>query len=331
MCGAVPRAVASWVSLGIFACTLAAAQAAPLAGDADGDGRVGVLDAVAALRVAAGLQPATSAAMEAADLDLDGRLGVTDVLRLLRALTRTDSSGVPRVTYLVNEALAKELATGAAAVRESTYPPVEDPFQGWRRAPYDLHRLLAVFPHLRMRPGYKLAGYQFRASLGANGFPLVIPQDQELPEPPEGLVMQWTEGGQATLHVPEGALPDWARQDVETFLEGDGTPISYYEASLFAREVRELGAWWHGILWSTHEVLLSAAQLPDLPWEWSQPQPEEWLPTVERVEEDAVVLFHSYTGYLQNQALRHRDHFGPGYQRRTETLPLADGGPGYIF
>jgi len=38
-------------------------------------------------------------------------------------------------------------------------------------------------------------------------------------------------------------------------IEGDGSPESYIQASLLARELREFGVRWHGCDWSTQEIL----------------------------------------------------------------------------
>jgi len=53
-------------------------------GDLTGDGKVQVVDATRALRIALKIEPATEAQLAAADVDRDGGVTVRDVTRILR-------------------------------------------------------------------------------------------------------------------------------------------------------------------------------------------------------------------------------------------------------
>ena len=69
-CGEVPPAAAG------------PAQGPALIGDLDGDGRPGVADAIAILRIVVGLQPSTATA----DATCDGAVSVADAIALLRCV-----------------------------------------------------------------------------------------------------------------------------------------------------------------------------------------------------------------------------------------------------
>lgn len=47
-------------------------------------------------------------------------------------------------------------------------------------------------------------------------------------------------------------------------IDGDGSLRSYIQASILRRELEELGAWWHGLEWSTHTLPDNGAA-PDAP------------------------------------------------------------------
>lgn len=62
----------------------------PVTGDADGDRRLSLSDAVLALRMIIGLSPSPAHQAVAADIDLDGRLTLEDPIRILRTVLRLD-------------------------------------------------------------------------------------------------------------------------------------------------------------------------------------------------------------------------------------------------
>ena len=205
--------------------------------------------------------------------------------------------------------------------------------QGWSIASYDPTQLLAAFSCLRLRDGYRLAAYRFREGGNGNGFVFAIPEDRKLPEPPEsGFGLGWSSSGSALFTCAEDSLPDWVRADVGHLLEGDDSPLSYFEASILLRELRELGAKWHGCSWSTHELVTSGRQKLWQRWKWLSKKPEDWRPEVTRDRMDRWrVTFYSYSGLVQERILRHRDTFQDGYQFHSEEAEIAIGKRGYIF
>ena len=167
-----------------------------------------------------------------------------------------------------------------------------------RRAPYDPAGLFQCYPSLKLRKGYCLDSYYMTGSAGIEqGFVFVLPEGRQLPQPDEGeqdlkLMVYLTTGS-----VDRGnPLPPWARYDVEAFLEGDGTPSSFYLASMFARDIRRLCASWHCL----YDGIEQAAPSTDEPAKegltsWYESPPDSWLPVVWKDEEQLWnVSFYSY-------------------------------------
>lgn len=203
---------------------------------------------------------------------------------------------------------------------------------GWSLATFDPNLLFDAFPLLQLRDGFHLAAYQYCEGGNGNGFAFAIPARRWLPDPPEG-GFNFEGSSAAPIFCSTGAmLPEWVHADVENFLEGDGSPLSYFQASIFMRELREMGAYWHGCSWSTHEVLTSAAQISKQHWNWKKHKPREWRPVV-RQEACGFrqVVFYSHTGLGQEQIVIHRDTFTEGYRFSAEEEIIALGEGGYVF
>jgi hypothetical protein len=202
----------------------------------------------------------------------------------------------------------------------------------WRCAPYDPTPLIDVFPHIRLKQGIRLASYQYGEGDNGNGFAFALPEFETLPHPPAGLTFGWASDGSPVLAGRDVALPDWLDPRVERFVEGDGSPVSYFEASLFSRELRELGAIWHGCSWSEHEILTSSPLKALDELEWVESRPKELRPQVsEKSDGSNEVVFYSFTDLVQCQVIRHRDVFERGYSFTTTAEHVALGGPGKIF
>ena len=203
---------------------------------------------------------------------------------------------------------------------------------GWSFASYNPNLLFEAFTCLQLRDGYKLASYQFFQGSKGNGFVFAIPMREALPDPPEeGFGFDWPASANPVLYS-EHPLPEWMRSDFESFLEGDASPLSYFQASIFVRELREMGSLWHGCSWSTHEVLLAAAQMPEQKWEWQDEPPRDWRPFVQQNANGLWdVVFYSYTGLGQEQIVRHKDTFVKGYQFDINDTVIALGEGGYML
>lgn len=203
--------------------------------------------------------------------------------------------------------------------------------QGWFPAPYDPNELLHYFPRVKLKTGFRLASYQYMSGANGNGFVFVVPAERRLPEPPAGLNFGWKNG---VVPVMQGKppLPDWVRCDIETFLEPDGSRESYFDCSLLIRELRELGAVWHGGWWSTHEILTDLKPYLQSPWDWTGEPPEQILPQVMLTHSGTVTVeFYTVTHYVQAQVCCHTDTYEGGVRTHTKMKTVAVGGAGYIY
>ncbi len=220
------------------------------------------------------------------------------------------------------------------AARASTFP--EDGPYGWRKSPVDPATLLCAFSPLRLKPGFVLRAYWLNAGGNANGFVYAMPDDAPFREPE-----QCDQHGDHFLEppVPPAALPD-----IMQAIDGDGSPWSYLCASVFARELTEFGARWHGSDWSTHKILDSNPLCRDAgparfvhqrdreAWKWLEPAPAMWQPTLARDRNAVVVTFYTHSALENERILRHVDRFKSGtYCFRTKQTTVADGGIGFIF
>ncbi|MBO8128637.1 MAG: hypothetical protein H0Z39_05490 [Peptococcaceae bacterium] len=85
-------------------------------------------------------------------------------------------------------------------------------------------------------------------------------------------------------------------------IEGDDSLWSYLHASIFARELTEFGAMWHGCNWSTHEILddnpsefpYSINYSTDENWDWLEPKLLEWKLQVSIKDGIISVTFFTY-------------------------------------
>lgn len=137
----------------------------------------------------------------------------------------------------------RALRDAAASAREV---PATGP-DGWSVSPVDPARLLAVFTALRLRPGYRLCAYQYRSLHNGNGVVWAIPATAPVPAPSDCVPLAGR-----FLKPPR---PPMALDDTLQAIDGDGTPLAYLSAALFAREAAEFGAIWHGCSWSDETLL----------------------------------------------------------------------------
>lgn len=253
------------------------------------------------------------------------RIAATSDRRVVRPLRAVRRRAEDRLSRLVDRG-SDDCSDGAD----------DDPLRylrschGWGIAPYDPDELIACCQHIWLQQGYKLASYQYLAGGNGNGLALVIPQAESLPQP-EGITVEWS-GPAPVITLSGAAAPDWLRADVDTFLQGDGSADSYFEASMFLRELRELGALWHGCDWSTHTVLTREPK-DDIPMvRWHSPAPRDWRPVVRWPDDSrAEVVFYSWTALGSTRVLRHADTFTDGYSLGARTTVIAEGGGGYVF
>ena len=122
-------------------------------------------------------------------------------------------------------------------------------------------------------------------------------------------------------------------------IEGNGTPWSYFSASLFSREVAEFGAMWHGCAWSEEAILgedpLSLSESPhgnSEDWHWLELKPSQWWPEVHEDKDVVTVMFYTYSELDCETIYRHQDTYKPGqYCFKSDGKIIAEGPGGFIF
>ena len=157
-----------------------------------------------------------------------------------------------------------------------------------------------------------------------------MPEDSAFPEPNKCPKLK-----DSALNCPR---PPEALDDVMEAIEGDNSELSYISASIFAREISELGAIWHGCSWTSHEIIdknyssdeFSMDEIDD--WDWSEDKPKDWRPSVVRTEDKFIVNFYTYTGLLPEGIVRHTDIFAANsYRFTSDSKMIAESGGGYIY
>jgi hypothetical protein len=212
------------------------------------------------------------------------------------------------------------------------HPPDDGP-EGWSQSAVDPMAVLAVFKTLRIRDGYILRAYQFRAGGNGNGIVWAMPVDVEFPEPDNCPRLE-----DSFLEPPK---PPTALDDVMKAIDGDGSPLSYLSASLLCRELGEFGAMWHGCSWSEHSILgespFTARRKRTIAcdpwgWKWRGAKPEEWQPQVGEEKNKVTVTFFTYSGLMPEGIRCHTDTFRKNsYCFKTRRKEIASGPGGYVF
>jgi len=227
----------------------------------------------------------------------------------------------------------------ARRIRETLARPEHN---GWIRSGFKAESLIEAFPTLRLKSGFTLLVYIYCETMGSHGRVVAVREDHDALS--------------NALEVPEGEKIEWppdlkngVRSPMEA-VEGDGTPLSYLSASILMREFREIGAFWHGIVWDTQGVLAPTARC--LGGKWVEAQHDrrlqelvdglEWTglaldlrslaPSVCVRQDSVLVVLHVYTELSEKQVLRLKDTYMPGsYCPTREEDRLATGGQGFNF
>lgn len=67
-------------------------------------------------------------------------------------------------------------------------------------------------------------------------------------------------------------------------------------------------------------------------WRWIESKPSEWEPKVTMRDNDATIVFYTYSGYGQDGIYRNTDIYAPGqYKFKCGNKQIAVGPSSYIF
>ena len=215
----------------------------------------------------------------------------------------------------------------------------EPPPAGWSKSTIDPIGVVGAFDALRLRAGFTLRAYQFYEGGNGNAVVWAMPAGSDFPEPQECSLRA---GGFLDPPRPASAL-----DDVMAAIEGDGSPWSYISASLFWREIREFGAFWHGCDWSSHRLLdRNPLSVPargrqrgvDWPsgrakdWNWIRPEPADWRPAVRRDLDTVTVTFFTFDAAGVETISLHTDCYkSEGYRFIPTMESVAIGPGGFVY
>lgn len=175
-------------------------------------------------------------------------------------------------------------------------------YEGWSIAPYDPNELLNAYPCLRLKEGYKIAAYQFvYTSMSGYAEKFIVPTDRTLPlVPPVYDFMNYIGMLQCIIDIDESfepktyrdrlklfkeridllywkckisimkhlkatyrPLPSWVRKDITTYIESDESFHSYFQYSLFNREIYYIGRFGHMPSSGPTSLVLSWNDIPE--------------------------------------------------------------------
>jgi hypothetical protein len=185
----------------------------------------------------------------------------------------------------------------------------------WCISDVDPTGVLHVFKTLRLNEGLVLRAYQYREDGNGDAFVWAIPIDVPFPD------------RQPHQYPPK---PTEALTDLMEAIEGDGTPWSYMEASLFARETDEFGVFWEGRL-AEQDIILGVDPFPTgervtNAWKWNERKPVLWAPSFQQINETATVTFHAYSRLGRESVFHIVDSFRRGkYTFETNCIKMAEG------
>ncbi|MGE0494253.1 MAG: hypothetical protein AB7S38_33890 [Vulcanimicrobiota bacterium] len=211
-------------------------------------------------------------------------------------------------------------------------PPANQLAEHWSERFLDGQRYVACFAPLELGADYAYRFFRKSWGAGANGRVFCVPTRARLAP---------VCGEPSFETVPEACHP------LER-VSGDGQPGSYFLASMLMRELRDAGAFWHGMAFDMGDPLAVKPDLKPLDtrrqptwwerfrgkkpeegiykeWELLAELPSDWRPRVE-MGDPVVVSYYAHKLYYGERILRIRDCYRPShYVPETSLEELAIG------
>jgi len=140
-----------------------------------------------------------------------------------------------------------------AAVRRLLRNDARHP-EGWSLSPVDPSKALHALPHLRMADGWQWITFQYVSGGDGNSVTFAVSEDRT-EEARTWLGECIATGGDPFKYQHSGYGPPESKSSFMDVVIGDGSPESFSQASLLMREIRDIGALWHGVGWGVCEIL----------------------------------------------------------------------------
>ncbi|MYC67235.1 MAG: hypothetical protein F4X12_12970 [Acidobacteriia bacterium] len=229
---------------------------------------------------------------------------------------------ISRVNRLRNAAARARAPVAPTEPVEPDAPWLEpEEREGWSISDCDPNNLLGVFKALRLRAGFAVHAYEFRAGGNGNGIIWAVPADAPLLAPEDCPRLR---GAFLDPPKPPGAIP------LMEAIDGDGSPWSYLSASILAREAAEFGARWHGCVWSDQKIIGKPPR--EGGWGWRRPVPRVWTPTYAETGPTRTIVLYIRNPVGMATIYRATDTYSvDSYDCETETEELGEGPGGFIY
>jgi hypothetical protein len=160
---------------------------------------------------------------------------------------------------------------------------------------------LLKLPGLRLRPGFRLVSYLYRADKDGVGLVFAIPEALGTTAQLEKALVG--SGGIAQIPKPEGALPHFMQA-----IEGDRSSTSFVIASVLRRELQEFGTLGQRCSWSRHRLIETVPS--QVRWQWRIEQPKNLSPKV-KILPDGQAMVEFFTCRVSDGVAiyRHLDQY----------------------
>jgi hypothetical protein len=167
---------------------------------------------------------------------------------------------------------------------------------------------LLKLPGLRLKPGFRLVSYLYRAETDGAGVVWAIPEAFGTTAQLEKVMV--AAGDLAQPPKPESALLDFMQA-----VEGDRSPQSFIVASVLRRELQEIGALGQHRNWSYHRLIDTPPT--QAKWRWRTEPPQDLSPKVRLLPDQAAVEFFTCRVTAPVALFRHIDQYPLGQYKAS--------------
>lgn len=178
---------------------------------------------------------------------------------------------------------------------------------------------LLRLPGLGVKPGFRLVTYLLRTKDGGIGHSCAVPEHLSCTVQLEAALTEGTE-----WHYPP--FPEGALQQIMEAIDGDRSPLSFLLASLWRRELQELGTAGKDRQWGHHRLIETVPQR--VKWRWKEEGFQDLAPKVKILpDQRAAIEFFSARVVKPYALYRHMDIYeATSYiaKVKDQVIALAD-------